>query len=212
MEVYEMALPSLTEKEQRIYDYIKLYLKENHRPPTYSEMQKKFDYSAISTIQDFVAQLRQKGYIKASLGANRKRAIELVRDFEDSDVERLPMLGKVAAGYPIEAVETREYVDIPRSLLKSGVEYFALTVKGDSMIEDCIMDGDYVVIKRQATAENGDTVVAIVDNEATIKRYYRKKGHVELHPANPKYNVIHVSPHAEFKILGTLASVIRRLD
>jgi repressor LexA len=207
-----MSLPSLTEKEQRIYDFIKYYLDKNQRPPTYHEIQDKFEYSAISTVQDFISQLRGKGYIKAPIGANRKRAIELVRDFEDSDIQRLPMLGKVAAGYPIEAVENREYVDVPRSLLRSGVEYFALTVKGDSMIEDCIMDGDYVVIKRQATAENGETVVAIVDNEATIKRYYHRKAGVELHPANPKYNVIHVSPISEFKILGVLASVIRRLD
>ncbi len=207
-----MSLPSLTEKEQRIYDYIKFYFDQNNRPPTYHEIQDQFEYSAISTVQDFISQLRVKGYIKAPIGANRKRAIELVRDYEDSDVERLPMLGKVAAGYPIEAVENREFVDVPRSLLRSGVEYFALTVKGDSMIEDCIMDGDYVVIKRQANAENGDTVVAIVDNEATIKRYYHRKSGVELHPANPKYSVIHVSPLSEFKILGVLASVIRRLD
>jgi repressor LexA len=207
-----MSLPSLTEKEKRVYDFIKVYFKKNNRPPTYNEIQEKFDYSAISTVQDFISQLKQKGYIKAPIGANRKRAIELVKDYEISDVERLPLLGKVAAGYPIEAVENREYVDIPRSLLRRGVEYFALTVKGDSMIEDCIMDGDYVVIKRQANAENGETVVAIVDNEATIKRYYQRKGHVELHPANPKYNVIHVAPHSDFKILGVLASVIRRLD
>ncbi len=207
-----MSLPSLTEKEKRVYDFIKGYLEHNQRPPTYHEIQEKFEYSAVSTVQDFIAQLRQKGYIKAPVGANRKRALELVRDFEDSDVEKLPLLGKVAAGYPIEAIETRDYVDVPKSLLRSGVEYFALTVKGDSMIEDCIMDGDYVVIKRQQLAENGDTVVAIVDNEATIKRYYQRKGYVELHPANPKYNVIYVPPHADFKILGVLASVIRRLD
>ena len=202
----------LTEKEQRVYDYIKAYFGDNQRAPTYTEIQNEFGYSNVSSIQDFISQLKQKGYIKAPIGANKKRALELVGAHEISDVEHLPMLGRVAAGYPIEAVETREYVDVPRNMLKSGIEYFALTVKGDSMIGDCIMDGDYVVIKRQTTAENGQTVVAIVNNEATIKRFYRKKGHIELHPANPQYDVIVVPPHSEFKILGVLSSVIRRME
>jgi repressor LexA len=204
----------LTEKENRIYSYIKTYFAEHQRPPTYQEIQKEFSYSAISTVQDFLSQLRTKGYIRAPFGENRKRAIELV-DFdsnETDDITRLPLLGKVAAGRPIEAIETRDYVEIPRSLLRQGGEYFALTVKGDSMIEDCIMEGDYVIIKRQASAANGQTVVAIVDNQATIKRFYQRGGNVELHPANPNYSVIHVEPHSEFKILGVLSSVIRRLE
>lgn len=204
----------LTEKENRIYSFIKTYFEEHQRPPTYQEIQKEFSYSAISTVQDFLSQLRTKGYIRAPFGENRKRAIELV-DFngaESDAVAQLPLLGKVAAGRPIEAIETRDYVEVPRSLLRQGGEYFALTVKGDSMIEDCILEGDYVVIKRQASAANGQTVVAIVDNQATIKRFYQRKTHVELHPANPNYDIIMVEPHSEFKILGVLSSVIRRLE
>jgi len=207
-----MSQPALTEKEQRVYNFIKSYFKENQRPPTYNEIQTEFGYSAISTVQEYISQLKQKGYIKVPIGANKKRALVLVGKHEISDVEHLPLLGRVAAGYPIEAVENREYVDVPRNLLKSGKEYFALTVKGDSMIGDCIMDGDYVVIKKQNSAENGQTVVAIVNNEATIKRFYRKKGHIELHPANPAYEIIMVPAHSEFKILGVLASVIRRME
>jgi repressor LexA len=209
-----MTPTALTDKEQRIYGFIKTYFQEHSRPPTYQEIQKEFSYSAISTVQDFLSQLKTKGYIRAPFGENKKRAIELV-DFSTADTDavmQLPLLGKVAAGRPIEAIETRDYVEVPRSLLRPGGEYFALTVKGDSMIEDCIMDGDYVVIKRQASAANGQTVVAIVDSQATIKRFYQKKSHVELHPANPNYDVIHVEPHSEFKILGVLSSVIRRLE
>lgn len=210
-----MNLAPLTEKENRIYTFIKSYFEENQRPPTYQEIQKEFSYSAISTVQDFLTQLRNKGYIRAPFGESKKRAIELV-DFsaaDDDNVAQLPLLGKVAAGKPIEAIENRDYVEVPRSLLRAHGEYFALTVKGDSMIEDCIMEGDYVVIKRQHTAMNGQTVVAIVDNQATIKRFYQKKGQVELHPANPSYDVIHVDPSMhDFKILGVLSSVIRRLE
>lgn len=206
------ALPSLTDKEQRVFNYIKSYFLQNQRPPTYSEIQVEFGYSAVSSVQDFISQLREKGYINAPIGKSKKRAISLVEEHEAGSVESLPLLGKVAAGYPIEAVENREYVDVPRSLVKPGIEYFALTVKGDSMIEDCIMDGDYVIIKRQTSAENGETIVALVNGEATIKRFYRRKNHIELHPANPQYNIIYVPNDSDFKILGVLASLIRKVE
>ena len=124
----------------------------------------------------------------------------------------IPHEGKVAAGKLTEAVRSPESVQVPRHLLKPGAAYFALTVKGDSMIEDCIMEGDLVVIKRQHSAQNGQTVVALVNDEATIKRYYRRPDKIELHPANPSFDVITVPADKEFKILGVLASVIRRLE
>jgi repressor LexA len=118
----------------------------------------------------------------------------------------------VAAGLLTEAVSNREFIDVPVSLLKPGVNYFALKVRGNSMIEDCILDGDTVVIRKQSNANNGQIVVALVNNDATIKRYYKKKNRIELHPANPSFDVIIVDPAAEFKILGVLASVIRQCD
>jgi len=206
-----MSPQALTEKEEKVYGFIKGYFDKYGRAPTYAEIRDKFNYSAISTVQDFINQLKMKGYIEAPIGTNRKRALELVEN-DFSDLAKIPLSGTVAAGQPIEAVETRDYVDVPKNLLKKNGDYFALKVKGDSMIEDCIMEGDVVVIKRQSNASNGQTVVAILDNEATIKRFYRKKGQIELHPANPNYKIIKVPENSEFKILGVLASVIRRVE
>jgi repressor LexA len=206
-----MSPQALTEKEEKIFGFIKGYMDKFGRPPTYVEIRDHFKYSAISTVQDFISQLRAKGYIEAPIGTNKKRALELVDD-DHSDIAKIMLSGTVAAGQPIEAIETRDYVDVPRNLLKKNVEYFALKVKGDSMIEDCIMEGDVVVIKKQNDATNGQTVVAILNNEATIKRYYRKRDQIELHPANPNYDIIRVPRTSEFKILGVLASVIRRVE
>ena len=206
-------MPPLTEKEERIYNFISSYFDEYNRPPTYSEIKDKFNYRNNSSIQDFINQLRAKGYIKVPIGSNKKRAIELVTKKKISDIELVPLEGRVAAGKLTEAINNRDYVEIPRSLLRSGTEYFALQVKGDSMIEDCIMDGDLVIIKKQNIANNGQTVVALVDNtEATIKKYFKRKTHIELIPANPNYDVIKIEQNQEFKILGVLASVIRRLE
>lgn len=136
--------------------------------------------------------------------------IRSIENFQETT--SIPLEGKVAAGKLTEAVRSNESVEVPKNMLKPGAEYFALTVKGDSMIEDCIMEGDLVVIKRQHSALNGQTVVALVEDEATIKKYYRRHGKIELHPANPHFQIITVPENKEFKILGVLASVIRRLD
>ncbi len=208
-----MGRPPLTDKEERVYEFINSYMSRFGRPPTYAEIRDRFRYKNNSSIQNFIQQLRLKGYIKAPIGSNKKRAIELVAKGRIRELERIPLEGTVAAGGLTEAVHHRDYVDVPRNLLRSGGEYFALRVKGDSMIEDCIMSGDLVIIRRQSNAQNGQTVVALVDNsEATIKRYYKKEDHIELVPANPSYDLIRVDHNTEFKILGVLTSVIRKLE
>lgn len=208
--------PSLTPKEQKVFHFIKAYAEKHGYAPTYAEIQEKFHYKAIASVQQFVSQLTEKGYLKAPLGESKKRALEVCdqdRNARDSsELVSLPLEGLVAAGKFTEAVQNREYIDIPRSLLKNPDDYFALKVKGDSMIDECIMDGDYVVIRRQHHASNGQTVVALFENDATIKKYYRKNERIELHPANPRYEIIKVKQSSEFKILGVLASVIRRLE
>lgn len=125
----------------------------------------------------------------------------------------LPLVGRVAAGRPIEAIQTQETLDVPASMLRGG-EHFVLRVTGDSMIEDGILSGDYVVIKKQLTANNGETVVALVGNEATIKRYFRRGRKVELHPANPAYQPLIIDSmveNSDLKIEGILVGVIRRM-
>ena len=207
--------PELTKNEGKIFNYIKGFSEKKGYPPSYSEIQKKFGFKAKSSVQQYVEQLTKKGYLNESPEKSRRLPLQLaeVRAIDDeSEIVSIPLEGKVAAGRLTEAIQHREYIDVPRYFVKSNSEYFALKVKGDSMIEDCIMDGDTVIIKRQTNASNGQTVVALVNDEATIKKYYRRKEHIELVPANPNYDVIKVEPSAEFKILGILSSVIRQLE
>lgn len=206
----QASTPNLTPKEQKVFHFIKTFSEKNGFAPTYAEIQEKFEYKAIASVQQFVSQLIEKGYLKAPVGESKKRAIEVLE--KEGELVSLPLEGLVAAGKFTEAVQHREYIDIPRSLLKNPDDYFALKVKGDSMIDECIMDGDYVVIRRQHHASNGQTVVALFENDATIKKYYRRNERIELHPANPRYEIIKVKQSSEFKILGVLASVIRRLE
>ncbi len=121
---------------------------------------------------------------------------------------RIPLVGVVAAGTPIEPVAQEELIDVPPSMHRAG-ETFALRIKGESMIEDGILPGDFVVIRKQQTAQNGQTVVAMVNREATIKTYYRKPQHIELHPANAAMAPLVVTPADEFSIEGVLVGVIR---
>jgi repressor LexA len=205
-------MSSLTEKEERIYEFIKKFIDSESRSPTMFEICAEFGYKNPSSVQDFISNLCRKGYLRVPVGSNKKRSIEVVGKRNISDVEQIPLEGYVAAGKLTEAVANRDYLDVPRSLLKLGAEYFALKIKGDSMIEECIADGDYVLIRRQTTATNGQIVVAMVEDQATIKKFYKKKTHVELHPANPSFDVIKVEETSDLKILGILSSVIRRIE
>ena len=201
----------LTPKESKVYEFIKKYSSTKGYPPTYSEIQEKFQFKAIGSVQQYIEQLSDKGYLKNQIGLSKKRSLEII-DHDQSEVVSVPLEGKVAAGKLTEAVQNREYVDIPRSLIRQNADYFALKVKGDSMIEEHIMDGDLVIIKRQNTAVNGQTVVAIVENEATIKKFYHRKTHIELVPANPEFEIIKVKLSPHFKIVGILSSVIRTVS
>ena len=124
---------------------------------------------------------------------------------------QIPMAGVVAAGLPIEPVTQSEWVEVPSSMMRSG-ETFALRVKGESMIEDGILSGDLVVVRKQSTARNGQTVVALVNREATIKTYFKRTRHIELHPANAAMKPFVVTPEDEFTIEGVLVGVIRHCD
>jgi repressor LexA len=119
-----------------------------------------------------------------------------------------PLLGRVAAGKPIEAVEEIDVIEIPPSMLGKG-DHFVLQVKGDSMKEDGILDGDFIVIRRQATAENGQTVVALINNQATVKKYYQREGHVELRPAHTGMEPL-IIREGDLQIQGKVIGVLRR--
>ena len=122
---------------------------------------------------------------------------------------QLPVLGKVAAGSPLEFKKTDEFLEVPSFMIKKPGSYFVLHVAGDSMIGDCIQDGDYVIVREQKTAVNGDIVVAEIEEGATIKRFYKKRSHIELHSANEKYKPIIVDKPDQLRIAGVYCGLIR---
>ena len=202
--------PQPTPRQKAILDFIREFTRENSYAPSRREIAKGLGLSSVATVQEHVEALEKKGLLK--LQSETNRGIEALRGPEQSGEARvLPLVGQVAAGIPIEAIQSQESVDVPSFMLKRGAgEYYVLKVKGWSMIEDGIFDQDYVVIKKQSTAQNGDTVVALINNEATIKRYQKKQGVVELHPANPEFQTIVVNGDEDFKIEGILAGIMRR--
>ena len=175
-------MQTLTKKQKLILDFINSYINENGISPTNDEIRKKFKLKAISTVHEHVNALKEKGYISKS--DNLSRSIETNKNsFRIIDI---PVMGTIAAGQPIEAIEDeQDTISIVNSSIKSPKDYYALRVQGDSMIEEGIFDGDIVVIKKQSVAENGQTVVAIIDdNEATLKKLYREKNKFRLEPRN----------------------------
>ena len=175
-------MQSLTKKQKLILDFINSYIAENGISPTNDEIRKKFKLKAISTVHEHVNALKEKGYISKS--DNLSRSIE--PKIETFRVLEIPVMGSIAAGQPIEAIEDRQdTISIINPSIKNPKEYYALKVKGDSMIEEGIFDGDLVIIKKQSVAENGQTVVAVIDdNEATLKKLYREKDRFRLEPRN----------------------------
>lgn len=202
-------LPQLTARQKRIYDFLAGAIRDNGYAPSIPEIGKRFKIASTRGVFDHLKALENKGYIKR-IG---RRAIEIVSPTGRSafpEAKEIPIVGRVQAGAPILAEENIEGFVPVASDLARGKETFALKVKGDSMIEDGILDGDLVIIWRQDTAENGNIVCALIGNEATLKRFYRNGNELTLKPANKNYNPIIVSK-GEFRILGRAVGVIRKL-
>ena len=199
----------LTPKQKEVLEYITACSRANQYAPSQQEIAKHFGFSSLGTVQHYLNQLESQGYLQKTWNAKRGMKVKPARHVEETS---LPLLGRVAAGRPIEAVLSNETIEVPFSLRKGRGDYFALQVKGDSMIEEGILDGDYVIIRKKDDAINGQTVVALIDGEATIKKFYQTKGRIELHPANPAYKPLIVDPSSNFKIEGVLSGVIRRME
>lgn len=196
----------LTEKQKVFLDYISRYMREWSRPPTFEEICSHFSFSSYNTVTTYLKALERKGYIRLPRKKNQKRAIKLVSPVETRQFE-FPLLGRVAAGEPIEAVEDVAVIEVPPSMVGSG-DYFVLKVKGHSMQEEGILDGDFVVIRKQPNAENGETVVALINNEATVKKYYKRRDHVELRPAHKGMKSIRIKK-GDLRIQGKVVGVMR---
>jgi repressor LexA len=200
-------LPTLTSRQKEIYDFVLKTIRENGYAPSISEIGARFKITSTNGVSDHLKALEKKGYIRR-VG---KRAIEVFSSLGRpvlSSVREIPILGRVPAGKPYLSEENVEGRLAVPSDMGSG-KLFALQVKGDSMIDAGIIDGDQAILKQQATAENGQIVCAMINGEATLKRFYKKDGVVTLSAENKNYAPIVVSG-GEFRILGRLVGLIRK--
>lgn len=201
-------LPQLTSKQKSIYEFLCTTIREKGYAPSIPEIGQRFKITSTRGVFDHLCALEKKGYIRR-IG---KRAIDISSPSGRSafpEATEIPILGRIRAGAPILAEENIEgYLPVANEI--AGKDAFALKVKGDSMIEDGIFAGDYVIIRRQETADNGDIVCALIENEATLKRFHRQGSTVVLKPANKNYDPITVSK-GEFRVLGKATGVIRKL-
>lgn len=194
----------LTPKQKRILDFIEAFTDHEGYAPSQQEIAHAFGFRSLGTIQNYLVRLQREGFLIKD--GNARRGLRVVRP--ETGAVTLPLAGTVAAGKPIEAVANPDTVEVPASMVGPG-ENFVLRVQGDSMIGDGILDGDLVLVRKQAVAENGQTVVALIAGEATVKRFYRKGKRIELHPANPGMVPIVVEDEESFRIEGVVVGVIR---
>jgi repressor LexA len=194
----------LTERQKEIYHFIRQKIEKRGYGPTVREIGEGFAIKSPNGVMCHLKALEKKGLITREEHA--ARAIQLVD--HRPPAQGLPFLGAVAAGKPIEASDQNERLEI--DTIFGGPNRFVLQVHGNSMIENHIQDGDYVVIQQQQVAANGSRVVAMIDNEVTLKRFYKERDHIRLEPANPTMDPIIVQPEQDAKILGILVGVLRK--
>ena len=200
-------METITKKQKLVFDFINKYIAENGISPTIEEIRKSLKLKAVSTIHEHINSLKEKGYLSKS--ENSQRGISPKKKI--SYIFEIPILGRIAAGKPIEAIEDKQdTISLVNPNIKNPKDHYALRVAGDSMIDEGIFDGDIVVIKKQSVAENGQTVVAIVDdNEATLKKFFREKDRIRLQPRNQ--NILPLF-RKEVEIRGVVVQIIRNVD
>jgi repressor LexA len=236
---------TITPKQKQILDFIGRFQDQRGYSPSQQEIAAHFGFRSLGTVQNYLVRLERLGLLQKSRHARRGMQMLSTPSISDSfsntgqesGVVSLPLLGKVAAGCPIEEIENEKTFDVPASMIKAGGNHMVLKVSGDSMIEDGILEGDYVVVKKQNVAKNGQTVIARVGNEATLKRFYQKDQIIELRSANSSYQPMIIESlvetgemavfkenieskgwlkrkllSSEFKIEGILVGVIRQIE
>jgi repressor LexA len=195
---------ALTRRQREILDFVRHFIRENGYSPSLEEIGRHFGLSSVATVHKHVQHLVQKGHLRKAW--NRSRSVEPVE--EDSGFE-IPLLGTVAAGDPIAAIEVPETVRIPEQLARNGTPLYALRVRGDSMIDEQIRDGDTVIVESRNEARDGETVVALIrGEEATLKKLYRAGSRVRLMPANPRMAPIEL-PAEDVEVRGVVTGLLR---
>ncbi|MCC2631532.1 MAG: LexA repressor, repressor LexA [Patescibacteria group bacterium] len=196
----------LTKRQAQILEYVTEYIAAHNYAPSYREIGHHFGLSSTATIAEHIESLKQKGYLSHEENLARSIQPTTLGGGQDESSISIPLLGLIAAGKPIEASYTNETIDIPRDMMGSNV--FALRVRGESMIEDGILNGDYVIVEQTRVAKNGDIVVALVDNSSvTLKRFYKEKDRIRLQPANSSMSPIFLR---KVTIQGKVKGVIRK--
>ncbi len=201
----------LTERQKQVLDFVREFAAENGYAPTHREICEEFGFSSYGTVHKHLKLLERKGYLRRHW--NQKRGVELSSQAvseAESPLSRLPFFGRIAAGRPIEAVAGDEVVTVPKHLLGAVPEdHYVLKVVGDSMIEEGIHDGDLVVVSRRDEAGAGEMVVALVGDEATLKRFFPEGESVRLQPANQRMEPIYAAA-SEVRVQGVVVGLMRK--
>jgi len=199
---------ALTRRQRQVLDVVRDFIQENGYSPSLEEIGERLGLSSVATVHKHVSHLVQKGFVRRAW--NQNRSIEIVEQGERGGAAHLPLSGTIAAGQPLEAVQTTEIIAVPEDMVRDPHNSFVLRVQGDSMINEQIRDGDFVVCERREVARDGDTVVALIDgDDATLKRFYRDGERIRLQPANPTMTPIYV-PHDKLRVQGVVVGVIRK--
>lgn len=201
-------MKEITERQKEVLNYISAFTDENSFPPTVREISTHFGIS-LRAIQDHLAALQKKGYLSES--NKRSRSIKVLSDLREKEsklyVGKVPLLGTVAAGKPLLSEENLDgYVNLTEPFVRPGKSYFALRVRGESMINAGILDGDLAVIEQSSTALDGQIIVAVIDDAITLKRYYKESERVRLQPENPAFQAIYCQ---DVRIVGILSNIVR---
>jgi repressor LexA len=199
----------LTKRQREILTYLGRYSESNGYAPSFEEIAEMFNYNSLATVHEHLTNLERKGYIKRSY--NESRAIEILPSDCFQRAVDLPLMGSVAAGMPIEAVASGETMSVPESFLRKSGQHYVLRVRGNSMIDAQITDGDFVIVNERRSVDNGEMVIAMTNgSSATVKKFYREKdGRIRLQPANETMEPIYVSEN-DISIQGVVVGVLRR--
>jgi repressor LexA len=199
----------LTKRQREILNFLELYNAENGYAPSFEEIAAQFKYNSLATVHEHLSNLERKGYIKRSY--NESRAIEILPSELFPKAIELPVLGAVAAGMPIEAQTTGESIAVPDDFIRRNGSHYVLRVRGNSMIDEQIRDGDFVVVNERHAADNGEMVIAMLNgSSATVKKFYRERdGRIRLQPANETMQPIYVHEN-DITIQGIVVGVLRR--
>ena len=204
--LFSIILYMITKKQKNVLEFIKKFQQKEAMSPSLEEIKNKFGLASVSTASYYVEKLETKGFLKKDNKQHRGISV-----FENESMVKIPLLGIIAAGEPIQAIENREEIALPKSRIKNYDNVYALRVSGDSMVEENIQDGDVVIIKETKKPINGDKVVALIDGDnATLKTFYREKNRILLKPANKKYDPIIIDKNKKLEIQGVMIDIVKQ--